>query len=447
MLVAVTSSFMIPFMGSAVNIALPAISKAFGMDAIATNWVATIYLLTAAMFLVPFGRAADIYGRKRVFALGIVVYTVASLFIALADSASTLIVFRAVQGIGGAMLFGTGIAILTSVYPANRRGHVLGINVAAVYLGLAMGPFLGGMLTSQFGWRSIFFLNVPIGVFIVVLTLWQLRGEWAESQGEKFDYAGACLYGLSLALLMFGLSRLPAVSGLAIAGLGIVTGLGFVVLETKLSFPVLHVRLFWGNRPFLFSNLAALANYAATTAGGFLLSLYLQIVKDMTPGQAGMILVAQPLMMTIFSPFAGRLSDRIEPRIVASIGMGFTVAGLFLFTWLDADSSFMFIMSGLVILGAGMGLFSSPNTNAIMSSVDKKHFGVASGMVGTMRLSGQMLSMAITLLLFAVFIGQRQIERSTQSEFLLSMRVSFGIFLVLCLLGAVASMARGKIRN
>lgn len=447
LLVAVVSSFMIPFMGSAVVIALPEIARTFNLNAIVTNWVATIYLLAAAMFLVPFGRAADIYGRKHIFSAGIVVYTIASLFVALAQSAKWLIAFRAMQGVGGAMLFGTGIAILTSAYPASERGRVLGINVAAVYLGLAMGPFLGGILTSTFSWRSIFFLNVPIGIFIVALVWWKLKGEWAESHGERFDFPGAILYGFALALVMYGLSLLPKTIGFIVAGAGIIAGLVFLAWELMAKNPVLHVSLFWENRAFLLSNLAAFTNYAATTAGGFLLSLYLQIVKGMSPGKAGLVLLCQPALMTIFSPFAGRMSDRVEPRVVATTGMALTALGLLFFMSIGSDSSLLSIYCGLVLLGAGMGLFSSPNTNAIMSSVEKKHFGVASGMVGTMRLTGQMLSMGITMLLFALIIGQRELDKSTVPEFLQSARIAFGIFFVLCVLGTAASMARGKIRD
>jgi len=246
---------------------------------------------------------------------------------------------------------------------------------------------------------------------------------------------------------MYGLSLLPRLSGLGLAGLGLAGGIVFVLWELRARNPVLHVSLFWQNRAFLLSNLAALANYAATTAGGFLLSLYLQNVKDLTPGRAGAVLVAQPLLMTIFSPFAGKLSDRVEPRVVATIGMAVTAAGLLLFTFIGLTTSYPFILLGLSVLGVGLGLFSSPNTNAIMSSVEKRHFGVASGMVGTMRLTGQMLSMAITLLLFAWFIGRREIDQSTLPQFIHSARVSFGVFFILCLLGTAASLARGNIRK
>ena len=191
LLVATLASFLTPFMGSSVNIALPSIGRHFGMDAVSLSWVATAYLLAAAVFLVPFGKLADIYGRKRVFTLGMMVYTVASLFLALSPSAAMLIAFRVVQGIGSAMIFGTAVAMLTSVFSPQERGRALGVNVAAVYLGLSLGPFLGGLLTEHFGWRSVFWFNVPLGLLIIAAVFWKLKAEWAEARGERFDLGGS----------------------------------------------------------------------------------------------------------------------------------------------------------------------------------------------------------------------------------------------------------------
>ncbi len=447
LMVAVVTSFLTPFMVSAVYVALPSIARHFGLSAVTTNWVETIYLLSASMFMVPFGRAADIYGRKRIFSAGIIVYTLASLILAFCPSAHILIIGRIFQGIGGSMLFGTGIAIITSVYPPHERGKALGINVSAVYLGLALGPFLGGILTTHLGWRSIFFINIPIGLGLIWLVRTGLKGEWAGSRGERFDLPGAVLYGCSLALLMYGLSRLPHSIGAIFCAAAIISGAIFIYWETRARNPVMDVRLFWGNRPFFFSNLAALTNYAATSAAGLMLSFYLQYGKDFTAQRTGSTLVLQPIVMMVFAPFAGRLSDKHEPRLVASVGMALTAMGLFLFCFLSQQTALPYVLAGLVILGSGMGLFSSPNTNAIMSSVEKRHFGVASGLVGTMRLTGQMLSMGITMMLFALFMGQQKMSAALILPFLQSARTAFGIFFVVCLFGIGASLARGRIRR
>ncbi|MCK4404247.1 MAG: MFS transporter [candidate division Zixibacteria bacterium] len=446
LLVATLTSFLTPFMGSSVNIALPSIGREFAMDAVLLGWVATAYLLSAAMFLVPFGRIADIHGRKRIFTYGILTFALSSLLSALSPSAIFLVSCRVLQGMGSAMIFGTGIAILTSVFPAKERGKVLGINVAAVYSGLSLGPFIGGFLTQQLGWRSIFFLNVPLSLIIIAFTLWKLKGEWAGAKGEKFDFAGSVIYALSLPAMMYGFTLLPAMSGAWLIGLGVLGLLAFIKWEIKAESPVLNINLFRNNKVFAFSNLASLINYGATFGVTFLLSLYLQYTKGLSPQQAGTILVCQPVVMALFSPLAGRLSDKIEPRVVASIGMGFTMIALFLFTSLNENTGLGYVITSLIVIGFGLALFSSPNTNAIMGSVEKRSYGVAAATVGTMRLTGQMLSMGIAMLVFAVYIGRAEITPENYPAFLRSAKTAFIIFTVLCFGGIFASLSRGKVR-
>lgn len=447
LLVATLAAFLTPFMGSAINIALPTIGREFAMDAILLGWVATAYLLSAAMFLVPCGRLADIYGRKRLFIIGVSLYTIASFLSALSPSGMALVAFRVLQGAGGAMIFGTSVAILTSVYPAGERGRVLGFNVAAVYLGLSVGPFLGGLLTERWGWRSVFLSNVPLGALIIVCTLWQLKGEWAGAKGERFDLTGSVLYALALTALMYGFSRLPASAGAWIIFLGVLGGTAFVRWEARATSPVLDLSLFKGNPAFAFSNLAALINYSATAAVGFLLSLYLQYIKGLSPQDAGLVLVAQPLVQTVFSPLAGRLSDRVEPRVVASAGMALNALGLALLIFLHAETALALIIANLALLGLGFALFSSPNTNAVMSAVERRAYGVASATLGTMRLSGQMFSLGIVMLIFAVSMGRTQITPALYPLFLRSAQVAFLIFAVLCVGGVFASLARGNIHQ
>lgn len=446
LLVATMASFLVPFMGSSVNIALPSIGKEFAMDAVLLSWVATSFLLATAMFLLPFGRLADIVGRKRIFAYGMLVYTVAALLSALSTSAMMLISFGVLRGIGSAMIFSTSVAILTSVFPADKRGKVLGINVAAVYLGLSLGPFLGGFLTQYLGWRSVFWINVPMGLAVVTLVYWKLKGDWIEAKGEKFDLTGSLIYSLSLVAIMYGFSLLPGIWGAGLILIGVLGIMAFVKWETKVKSPLLNMNFFIKNRVFAFSNLAALVNYSATFGVVFLLSLYLQYIKGLSPQSAGLILVAQPTVQAILSPFAGRLSDRIEPRVVASIGMAFTCVGLVLLSFLGENTTLPFIIGSLLLLGLGFALFSSPNTNAIMSSVERKFYGVASGTLGTMRLIGQMFSMGIVMLIFAVYLGRVQITPEYYSLFVRSGNIAFIIFAVLCFGGIFASLIRGKVR-
>ena len=447
LLVATVAAFLTPFMASSINIALPTIGREFSTDAVSLGWVTTAYLLAAAVFLVPFGRLADIHGRKRVFVAGVSVYAASTLLSALATSTPMLIACRAVEGTGSAMIFGTGVAILTSVYPPAERGQALGINVAAVYAGLSLGPFLGGLLTQNLGWRSVFLATLPLALGVIVLALCNLRGEWAEARGERFDLAGSAIYGLALVALMYGFSRLPAPLGLCLVPLGIGGLLAFLAWEARVARPILDLRLFRHNTVFALSNLAALLNYSATYAVGFLLSLYLQHIKGLTAQQAGLVLVLQPVVQATFSPLTGRLSDRVEPRFVASAGMALTVAGLAVLTFLSAGASMTFIRASLVLLGLGFALFSSPNTNSIMSSVDRRFYGVASGTVGTMRLLGQMLSMGTTMLVFSQRMGRVEITPAYHPAFVGSARILFVLFAVLCAAGILASLARGNVRR
>jgi len=449
-LVVVTlAAFITPFGGSSVNIALPSIGKEFSMDAISLGWVSTAYLLASAVSLMPSGRIADIYGRKMIFTCGITVFTAASFLMVLCRSAAMLICFRIVQGIGGAMIFGNGVALLTSVFPAEERGKALGVNVAAVYTGLSVGPFLGGLLTLHFGWRSIFWVNVPLGLLVIGLVSFRLRGEWAEASGEEFDLTGSIIYCLGLIAMMYGFSsfsRLGAIVSLGLILAGVFGILVFIRWEMGIRSPILDINLFRGNRAFIFSNLAALINYSATFAITFFLSLYLQYLKNLNPQSAGMILMFQPMMMAIGSPFAGRLSDRVEPQFVASAGMALTAVGLFLLAFLNTNTPLGCIVAVLVLIGMGFALFSSPNTNAVMSSVEKRYYGVASGTLGTMRLTGQMFSMGIAMLIFAIHIGHSQITPEYYRLFLRSMRSAFALFGLLCSGGVFASLARGRLR-
>ncbi len=445
LLVATMASFLFPFMLSAVNIALPRIGKELSLDAVTLGWIATAYLLSSATLLVPFGRIADIYGRKKIFTCGIVIFTLSSLFSGMANSATMLISCRVFQGVGGAMLAGTAIALLTTVFPANERGKVLGINIAATYIGLSLGPVLGGVLTQHFGWRSIFFLSALLGLAVIGVVLWKLKGEWTGAKGEKFDSVGSVIYILGLVALVYGFTLLPMPGVWLIVG-GIIGLSAFTRWEMRTRSPVLDVSLFRNSKAFTFSNLAALINYSATFAVTFLISLYLQYVKGFNPESAGLILVAMPAMQAIFSPIAGRLSDRIEPRLIASAGMVLTTIGLVIFIFLNEKTPLELIVGNLILMGFGFALFSSPNTNAVMSSAPKTAYGVASATLATMRQVGMVLSMGIAMLMFTLYIGRVQITPEYYPLFQQSMKTAFIIFAVLCFGGIFASLARGKVR-
>lgn len=446
LLVTTVGSFLTPFLGSSIAIALPTIGDELHMNAILLGWVSTAYLLAAAMFLVPLGRIADIYGRKKVFTIGVFVYAAASVLAAMSNSAAMLISVQVLGGIGAAMIFGTAVAIVTSVFPASDRGRVLGINVAAVYIGLSMGPFFGGLLTQHFGWRSIFWVNVILCLLIIALLFWKLKGEWAEARGEKFDVTGSIIYSLMIIAIMYGFTILPDIVGVVLIVAGAGGLVGFIMWETRVKSPVLDIGLFRHNIVFALSNLAALINYSATFAVTFLLSLYLQYIKGFSPEHAGLVLISAPVMQAIFSPVAGRLSDKIEPRIVASAGMALTLIGLAFFIFLSSSTNLWYIIAGLLIIGFGFAFFSSPNTNAVMSSVDRRCYGVASATLATMRQIGMTFSMGMVMLMLGIYVGHVQITPQYYAAFITSVNTTFIVFAILCFGGIFASLARGKVR-
>jgi EmrB/QacA subfamily drug resistance transporter len=444
LVIATISAFVVPFLVSSINIALPKMGAQFHMEAVVMSWVNTVYFLAVAMAQVPMGRLADIYGRKKLYLLGVTISVLASIAGAFANSTAVLIVSRAFQGIGAGMTFNTIIAILTSVFPSETRGRALGISMAGTYGGLIFGPIVGGYLTEHFGWPSIFIFSAGCGLLLLALVAMFLKGEWREARGEKFDVPGSLVYGVAVAMFMYGFSSLPTVTGIIVLLAGVAGLLYFIRRELKVPSPILGLSFFRSNRVFLFSNLATLTNYLATFAVTFLLSLYLQYIKALTPAGAGLVLIASSVPMTIITPLAGRLSDKIEPRLVAATGMAVVCVALVLLIFLNDATSLWYVILTLVIYGTGIGFFSSPNTNAIMGSVAKKVLGVASGTVGTMRTGGMMLSMGIMMILFTVFIGQAEITPEYYPQFLTSVRVGFVVFTALGIGGMVAQLAARK---
>ncbi len=440
-------AFLAPFMGSAVNVALPRIAAEFSLGAVTLSWFAMSYMLAAAAFLLPAGGLADRHGRRRLFSIGLALYAAASAGVCAAGSIGVLLGLRVVQGFGGAMLFGTSAAILVSAFPAGERGRVLGWNVAAVYTGLTLGPVIGGLLTARYGWRSLFLVNAGLSAAAWLALASGVRSEWKHDQDGPFDRAGAFLSMASLTALMIGFSKLPSAAGVALVLCGLAGIAGFVLLETRTPHPLLDMNLFRRNRIFAFSNLAALMHYAATAAVSFLLSLYLQTVKGMNPAGAGLVLAAQPLVMAVLSPVTGLLSDRIAPRTLASLGMAVSTLGLIGLSTAGRDTPVGFIVSCLLVLGLGFAFFSSPNTNAVMGSVEPRRMGVASAILGTMRLTGQMGSMGFAVLLIALFVGSRSLSPESVPDFLSAQRTAFVVCAGLCFAGIFASLARGKQRE
>jgi EmrB/QacA subfamily drug resistance transporter len=447
LLIVVSTSFVTPFMGSSLNIAIPTIGREFEAGATLLSWIATSYILATASCLLPAGRFADMHGRRRIYTAGILIFSVATLLCGLVNSIDWLIFMRVVQGIGASLIFSTGIAILAAVYPAERRGRALGYATASTYIGLSAGPVLGGLISFHLGWRLIFFISAGLALLIFFAALRFLKNEEGHAAGEQFDLIGCILYMSGLILSLYGFAFL--LDGLQPAGLfafGLLLLFAFVRVELKRTYPLLDVRLFSGNLTFAFSNLAAMINYSATFAVGFLASLHLQVVMGLDARISGWIMLSQPLLMALFSPFAGRLSDKIEPRIVASVGMFLTTIGLFLFAFVTKQTGLVVVMADLALIGLGFAFFSSPNNNAIMGAVSKEKYGVAASSLATMRMSGQAVSMSIVALAMAASGGRAAIGSDSAAMVLSSIRTSLIIFTVLSAIGIYFSLKRGRVR-
>jgi EmrB/QacA subfamily drug resistance transporter len=449
LLLIVTSlaTFSASLFSTAVSIALPAIGNEFSMSAQLLGWVVTVFVLATSAVMIPIGRIADIYGQKKVFSGGLLLFMLSSILCAFSLNSIMLICFRIFQGIGAAMIWGPSVAILTSYFAAAERGRAIGINTAAVYCGLSLGPFWGGFLTENLGWRSTFYITVILVVMSAVLAFWKLRGEWAGSRGEKLDVTGSVILTVSLVLSMYGFSTLPGILSIILIVLGLSGLILYYRIEVNKTNPVLDVHLFRNNRVFLFSLIGMLVLYCATFAPVVLLSLYLQYNLEFSPSVAGAMLVIQFAIMAIVAPYSGKISDRVEPLKVAALGMGITCIALLLFSFLTEESTVWFVLTGIIIFGFGFGLFASPVAVAVMSSVDKKDFGVASGTQAAVRHIGQVLSMAIVMVLFAIFIGDVQITPQYYPAFLVSLKTAFLIFAVLCFAGIFFILAGGKVRR
>ena len=447
LLMVVVSGFALPLMLSSVNVALPSVARALKMDAILLSWVPLVFLTTSAATVLAFGRLADLIGRKRVFTLGTLGIIVSSILAACAPNAGVLLGLRAAQGLTAAMLYSTQIGLVSSVVPPQQRGQAIGMVVSAVYFGLTCGPVIGGWLIEHIGWRAAFVAHVPLALIVLIFFIPRVKGEWKAETPGRFDYAGAALYAVAITAMMVGGAALPKMLGAALLAVGVLGMWLFFRHQHGRTDPIFDVNLFYTNRVFTLSSLASLLMYATTYSTLVLVSLYLQYLKGLRPMQAGMVMLAQPLMSALISPLAGRLSDTvIEPRVIATLGILLTGIGLTMLSALEPLTPLSYVTSCLILTGIGFSLFSSPNASAIMSTVDKRAYGAAGGAVATMRVLGQLASMAIVAIAFALTIGPVEIEPSTYLKLAQALDLSFMFAAVLCIPAMLCSLARGRVR-
>ena len=459
-MVTTIGAFMTPLDGSIVIIAIPSIASSINLELESVVWIPLAYLLFLTVLLVTVGRLADLKGRRNLYALGFVIFTTGSVLCGLSATDLQLIAFRAMQGIGAAFILANSAAIVTDTFPEHERGKALGINTMAVYIGLTSGPVIGGILVQSYGWRSIFFVNVPIGIVVVALTMLKLKETVAKQRQPSFDIPGAVTLSIALACLLVILT-LGAVYGwfsapsLILLIVGTVTFLTFLYVEGRLArHPTLDLSLFTKNRLFAAANATALLIYVAVNGVTLALSIFLQSIQGLSPETAGLYLIAQPAAMALLSPVSGWLSDRFGSRLLTSLGMLLVTVGLYLLSQLNAVSSALDLILRLVIVGVGFGLFSSPNTSAVMGSVKPVKLGVAAGTLGTMRFMGQSVGLALlgTVLavalppqaLLAVFTGVSTNSSIGTAQFIQGMKDFFVIVTCIGLVGTLISAARGR---
>jgi EmrB/QacA subfamily drug resistance transporter len=453
LIVVLITSFLNPFSGTALNVAVPFIGAEFHSSATELTWIVSAYMMATVALAVPFGRIADIRGKRTMLIAGVALFAVTSFLVALARDMSMFNLFRVLMGAAAAMIYATNMPILIEAYPPEMRGRVIGGSVGAVYVGLASGPVLGGLLTHYFGWRSVQLLLALVSLVTLVVALAKLpknAGVPARAEGERgidaarrIDPLSFALYAVAVLSFLYGFTTLGQnLRSYIILAVGVVLLPVYLKYEMHSKAPVFAVRAFRRNAPFLFANLTALFNYAATFAVGYIFAIYLQLIKGYPSDVTGFILIVQPLVMAVVAPIAGRLSDRRSPFMLAALGMAFCAAALFSFIFVGADTPLWRLIAGFLVVGFGFGLFASPNTNAIMSSVAPKDFGVASSVQNTARTMGQVIGMALITIVTNAILGDVELADAPKGLFVQDMHLSFSIFAVLCAVGILFSLKR-----
>lgn len=438
-------TFMTALDSSVVNAVLPIITRDFQTDMLITGWVVTVFLLVLSGLLLTFGRLGDLYGHKRVFVVGFAIFVIGSAACSFAPSVWALIVARAFQAIGSAILASNGPAILTTTFPPQQRGQALGMQATMTYLGLTLGPSLGGFLTAMFGWRSVFFINIPIGLFALLIATRVIPAGKATNQGERFDPLGAAIFMIGLVTLLFGLNRGRDWGWLSPWTLGcIVTALillmVFVRIERRVPYPMLDLGLF-RSRTFTVATASAIIVYLCLYSVSILMPFYLIQARGMSPDQAGLILSAQAVVMAVLSPLTGTLSDKIGSFWLTSAGLLVLILTMVLISLLGPQTPLLRVPLLLGILGIGMGLFTTPNNNALMGAAPRHRQGVAGGVMASARNVGMVLGIGFGSAIFSTVELQAQ-RAGDPLAFYRGFHVTFLVMAGVALVGLIISTRR-----
>ena len=441
-------TFMTALDTSVVNTVLPVIGQNFNKAITTVEWVVTIYLLVLSGLLLSFGRLGDMRGHKTIYLAGFGIFMFGSFFSGAAPNVGLLIASRGLQALGAAMLAANSPAILTKSFPMEQRGQALGLQATMTYLGLTAGPSLGGWLASLFGWRVVFYINLPVGLIAIWLSLRFIPNDTHSLQAEQFDYKGALAFLFGLGALLLGLNQgedwgwasIPILALLSIAILLLVL---FIYIEMHVDHPMLDLSLF-KQLSFSMTAASAVINYIGVYSSIFLMPYYLIQGRGFSPAQAGLILTAQPVIMAIIAPISGTLSDRIGTRIPAVLGMAVLAGGLFALSRLNADSNTLTMMGALAIVGLGTGAFISPNNSALMGSAPKSRQGIAAGILATSRNFGMVLGVGIAGAIYTTVLSHGAASGSAIQNGAIFPAVSMSLFAasLITLLGIFTGMVR-----
>ncbi|MFD2230225.1 MFS transporter [Alkalimarinus sediminis] len=430
------TQFAMPFMFSGVGITLPLMGVELHASAVALGLVETGYLGAAAAFLLPVGRLADATDKKMLFKVGLLGYGLLTLSIGFASSPAIIIALRVTQGIFGAMVMATGMALITEVVAKEQLGKAMGLSIGAIYAGLAAGPFIGGVITSSFGWRWVYFLTALVLLLSFLLTHLLMKSQWKRPQ-IKFDWLGSLVVVGIILCLIAGSSILDESHwGGILLVIGLINIPLFFWIEKRVEQPLLRFDRLRANKVLSHALLTQLMMYSGSFGMTFLYSLYLQEVKALSAQQAGQLLVIGPILMAISAPLFGRLADRITPTKITLAGISSTTISLIMATQVDANTSLIYICVTIILQGLGFAMFSSPNMTLIMSSVTAEHYSMASALASKTRYLGMVISMIIITLLMSTLIGEGTIRGSLEG-YLAVMQFSFITFSALLLVGVI----------
>lgn len=437
-IVSIISSFAVAFTSNAVSVALPVIAHDLNISNIMQNWIVSIYLLIIAAASVPFGKICVKYGLKLTYEIGLIVYMIGAILSGMAPDISVLIISRIIQALGSAILFVNGMALITAQLPENKRGQSIGFTVTGVYIGLALAPTISGILSQNVSWRSVFYVTIPL-TLISLFLLMRIKKEWKMEEEKPIDIRGSLLYVVGIILLMYGFTRINESVGIILFILGILVLAEFIKYELKIKNPIYEIRLF-KNKIYTASNIASLISYFATFVVTYILNYHFQYIHGLDPQTSGIVLVVTPVIMAIIAPISGRLSDKYPPQIITAIGMGLVTIALFILTFLDKTTPFALVLLAMILQGVGFGFFSSPNSNIIMSSVDKDDVGTASASLSTVRTIGQSFSLGLLTVVFAFIMGNVPIIPSNYYLLIQSSQMTMAIATFLCLIAVFLSL-------